>query len=106
MSQLADQAYQLLRQVPKGKITTYKCLAEALNTKAYQAIGQIMRRNPYAPQVPCHRVVRNNGNLGGFNGSTRGKNITNKIKLLKKEGIEVENGKIKDFEKKLWCFKT
>ena len=83
------QIYDLLRQVPKGKITTYKALAEALNTKAYQAVGNAMNKNPYAPEVPCHRVVKANGEIGGFASGTK-----KKIEMLKKEGIIIENGKI------------
>ena len=52
MKSLADKAYDLLRKVPKGRVTTYKEIALALDTKAYQGIGQIMRNNPYAPEVP------------------------------------------------------
>jgi methylated-DNA-[protein]-cysteine S-methyltransferase len=52
MKTFADQAYDLLKKVPKGRVTTYKEIAHALNTKAYRGVGQAMRKNPYAPQVP------------------------------------------------------
>ena len=52
MKSLADKAYDLLRKVPKGRVTTYKEIAHALKTRSYQGIGQAMRRNPYAPEVP------------------------------------------------------
>lgn len=52
MKTFADQAYELLRQVPKGRVTTYKEIAQALGTKAYRGIGQAMKNNPYAPEVP------------------------------------------------------
>ncbi len=81
--------YQILKKVPKGKVTTYKALAQALNTNAYRAVGNAMNKNPYAPQVPCHRVINSNGNLGGF-----ASGIKNKIKMLKEEGVEIQNGKI------------
>ena len=64
-----QKIYSLLKKVPKGKITTYKILAEALDTKAYRAVGQAMRNNPYAPEVPCHRVVSSDGSIGGFSGT-------------------------------------
>ncbi len=48
----ADQAYELLRQVPKGRVTTYREIAHALGTRAYQSVGQAMKNNPYAPEVP------------------------------------------------------
>jgi len=52
MKTFADKAYDLLRQVPAGRVTTYKELAHALGTKAYRGIGQAMKRNPHAPEVP------------------------------------------------------
>jgi methylated-DNA-[protein]-cysteine S-methyltransferase len=48
----ADRAYDLLRKVPKGRVTTYKEIAHALETRAYRSVGQAMRNNPYAPEVP------------------------------------------------------
>ena len=52
MKTFADQAYELLRQVPKGRVTTNKEIAHALGTKAYRSVGQAMKHNPYAPEVP------------------------------------------------------
>lgn len=52
MNTFADNAYDLLRKVPKGRVTTYKEIAHALKTRAYRGVGQAMRRNPYAPEVP------------------------------------------------------
>ena len=84
-----EKCYNLLRQVPKGKVTTYKSLAQAMNTKAYRAVGTAMNKNPYAPEVPCHRVINSNGKLGGY-----AFGLPKKIKMLKAEGIEIENNKI------------
>jgi methylated-DNA-[protein]-cysteine S-methyltransferase len=100
----SEKIYALLRKVPKGKITTYKELAKALKTKAYRAVGQAMRNNPYAPEVPCHRVVASDGSIGGFSGKKTGKAIQNKISMLKKEGISFEKNRIKNFEKLLFKF--
>lgn len=52
MKTFAEKIYDLLRTVPKGRVTTYKQLANALGTKAYRGVGQAMKRNPYAPEVP------------------------------------------------------
>jgi methylated-DNA-[protein]-cysteine S-methyltransferase len=52
MKTFAHKAYDLLRKVPKGRVTTYKEIAHALETRAYQGVGQAMRKNPYAPEVP------------------------------------------------------
>ena len=104
MKTFSERAYELLKKVPRGRVTTYKELAHALNTKAYRAIGQAMRNNPYAPKVPCHRVVASDGSIGGFSGKKSGKAIQEKIEMLKKEGIVFEKNKIKNFEKKIVRF--
>jgi len=52
MKTFAEKAYDLLRKVPQGRVTTYKEIAHGLGTKAYRGIGQAMKRNPYAPEVP------------------------------------------------------
>jgi methylated-DNA-[protein]-cysteine S-methyltransferase len=104
MSPLAVKAYKLLKKVPKGRVTTYKALGDALGTHGYRAIGQIMRINPYAPVVPCHRVVASDGSIGGFMGSKRGKNIRRKIALLRSEGISVVGKKIVDFQYHLFIY--
>ena len=52
MKTFADKAYDLLRKVPKGRVTTYKEIAHGLKTKAYRGVGQAMKRNPFAPEVP------------------------------------------------------
>ena len=98
MTKFANQVYNLLCQVPGGRVTSYKALAEAMNTRAYQAIGQIMKRNPNAPQVPCHRVVKSNGQLGGFMGEKSGVTLDRKVSLLEKEGVMVRDGKVINFE--------
>jgi len=100
----ADKVYTLCKKVPKGKVTTYKELAKALGTKAYRAVGQAMRHNPYAPIVPCHRVVASDGTMGGFGGQTHGPNIRSKIRMLEKEGVRVIGGKIHNFERILHRF--
>ncbi len=99
MSSFNQQVYQLLKQVPLGRVTTYKSLAQALNTKAYQAVGNALRNNPNAPHIPCHRVVKSSGTIGGFNGKIKGQEIQRKIKLLNREGVRIERGKILNFEK-------
>jgi methylated-DNA-[protein]-cysteine S-methyltransferase len=90
----AHRCYQLLRLIPRGKVTTYKELAKALNCAAYRAVGNAMRRNPDAPVVPCHRVVKSDGGLGGYAGGVR-----KKIELLKREGVSIEGMKVANFSK-------
>lgn len=98
---MKEKVYDLVKKVPAGRVTTYKAIAEKLGCKCYRLIGQIMARNPYAPVVPCHRVVKSNGEVGGFNGNNY--NIE-KIELLKSEGVKIENGKVNDFEKLRFAF--
>ncbi len=88
-----EKVYSAIERVPKGKVTTYKEIGMALKTRGYRAIGHALKRNPYAPTVPCHRVVRNDGDIGGFSGSKED-NIKKKIGILREEGVEVKNRKI------------
>ena len=99
MSNFKEKIYSKLKKVPKGKVTTYGQLAKAVNSKAYRAVGTAMNKNPYAPLVPCHRVVCSDGTIGGF-----ATGVANKIRILKTESVEVNNKKIVDFEKKLFKF--
>jgi len=98
----AEQVYAVLRKVPAGKVTTYKLLAEQIGTKAYQAVGSALANNPYAPVVPCHRVVASDGSIGGFMGKKTGQSIDKKIKMLAAEGVFVKDSKIIDFKSKLF----
>ncbi len=83
----------LLTKIPKGKVTTYGEIARALgDVHLSRAVGNAVRDNPFAPEVPCHRVIRSNGGIGGFGGELTGENIKQKIRLLKEEGVYL-NGK-------------
>ena len=95
----AERCYRILASVPRGKITTYSDIAHAIGSRAYRAVGNAMNKNPYAPEVPCHRVVNRDGHLGGYAGG-----IDKKEALLKSEGIEIENGHIVDLERYLMNF--
>ncbi len=99
MTLFQKKTYQLLTTVPRGRVTTYKALADALGTKGYRAIGQFMKHNPYAPAVPCHRVVASTGTIGGFNGG-----ITKKIRMLREEGVKISGKNIIDFPTVLFPF--
>jgi len=97
---LDQLVYKKLLRVPKGKITTYGELAKAVGLKNGQrVIGRIMNKNPFPVIVPCHRVVNSNGKIGGY---AYGQDVKNK--MLTKEGIEIQNGKILDFEKRIYKF--
>ncbi len=89
MRNFYEECYNILKKVPKGKVTTYKNLARALNSKAYRAVGTAMNKNPYAPKIPCHRVVNSDGKAGKFAHGT-----AKKVKMLRSEGVDVVDGKI------------
>ena len=95
-----QKCYELLSQIPQGKISTYKQIANMLNTKAYRAVGNAMAKNPNPIIVPCHRVIKSDGHIGGY---VLG--IKKKISLLKNEGIVIKQGKVIDFEKYIHSFK-
>jgi methylated-DNA-[protein]-cysteine S-methyltransferase len=63
-----ERVWALTAQVPAGKVVTYADVAAALGSKGYRAVGNALNRNPYAPAVPCHRVVGSDGRLTGFAG--------------------------------------
>ena len=95
----SQKVYDLLKEIPKGKVTTYKEISQKLGTKGYRGIGQIVGANPDAPKVPCHRVVRSDGGLGGY-----AFGIEKKVAILAEEGVKVSDGKIADFAKKFYKF--
>ncbi|MBI4983289.1 MGMT family protein [Candidatus Woesearchaeota archaeon] len=86
---------RIVSKIPKGKVTTYKEIGKELGSgQVYRAVGVALKKNPYAPLVPCHRVIKADGSIGGYKGKTSGKAIKEKIKLLRKEGIKVTNNKV------------
>src|SRR3989344_6789698 len=98
---LKNKIYQKLKQVPRGKVITYKELAKAVNSSAYRHVGRCMAENKDTKHIPCYKVVKSNGEIGEY--SARGGRKT-KIKLLKKDGIKVVNEKV-DLKKCGWRFK-
>ncbi|KAK0634819.1 6-O-methylguanine DNA methyltransferase [Bombardia bombarda] len=78
--------YLLLLQIPPGTVTTYGILAAALSSSP-RAVGNALRRNPFAPQVPCHRVVATGGTLGGFKGARHGLDAKSLALLGEKRGL-------------------
>ena len=104
MKTFSDNVYDLLRKVPKGRVTTYKEIAHALGTRAYRGVGQAMKRNTYAPEVPWHRVIATSGRIGGFKGKTSGGAIQEKMNMLIDEGIEFDEGRVRNFEEIIFRF--
>lgn len=79
------RVYLALLEVPRGQTISYKELGERIGCHSAQAIGQALKRNPFAPDVPCHRVIRSDGSIGGFHGKIEGEMIERKRKLLESE---------------------
>ncbi len=84
------RVYQATKRIPKSKVATYAWIARQINSPhAARAVGNTLHKNPYAPTVPCHRVVRSDGYLGGFASGMR-----KKEKLLRKEGVVILENRI------------
>jgi methylated-DNA-[protein]-cysteine S-methyltransferase len=91
---LEEKVYKKLLEVPPGMVTTYGELSKAVGIKNGQrVIGRIMNKNPYPVIVPCHRVIKSDGKIGGY---AWGEKI--KISMLSKEGVKIKNGKIVDLK--------
>lgn len=79
------RVYLELLKVPRGSTITYGELARRIGCRSAQAVGQALKRNPFAPAVPCHRVVAADGSIGGFGGHRDGEYIERKRRLLEQE---------------------
>ena len=81
------KVWKFLKKIKKGEVKTYKEVAIAIKRpKAARAVANACAKNPYAPKIPCHRVIRSDGTLGGFS-SPGGTNT--KKKMLRKEGFSI-----------------
>ena len=81
------KVWKYLKTIPKGTVKTYKQVAIAINRpKSVRAVANACAKNPYAPKIPCHRVIRSDGGLGGYSG--RG-GIKTKLSLLKSEKVDI-----------------
>ncbi|MBI4280583.1 MGMT family protein [Candidatus Uhrbacteria bacterium] len=99
-SSFAEKVYRLLQKVPAGKLTTYGALAKALGKKgAARAVGQALGKNPQLVRLPCHRVIKNDGSLGGY-----AEGVRKKMALLRKEGVIIRHGRVIFLEKHLHTF--
>ena len=79
------KVWKYLKKIPRGKVKTYSEVAKLIGKPlAVRAVANAIGKNPLAPQIPCHRVIRSDGSLGGYSGKG---GIKTKRLLLKKEGI-------------------
>ena len=87
---IRQYTYYLVRQIPPGQVSTYGAVAKALGNKGYaRAVGKYMNTNPDADTMPCFKIVKSDGSLGGF-----GLGTDDKIRRLKRDGISVKNAKM------------
>jgi methylated-DNA-[protein]-cysteine S-methyltransferase len=91
-----NRIYEALQEVPRGRVTTYALLARRVGCGSPRAVGQALRRNPFAPEVPCHRVIASDLTIGGFQGERAGSSIEKKLKMLAAEGVSFRNGKLSE----------
>lgn len=99
MKNFTEKCYEIVRTIPKGKVTTYKEIAQALHSKGYRAVGHAMSTNKDVPHTPCHRVVGSQGDITGYIHGTHKKRT-----MLKKEGVTF-NGKKVDLKKHFYAIK-
>lgn len=85
-----ERVYKECSKIPKGKVSTYNAIAKKLKSSP-RAVGNALRRNPYAPQVPCHRVIKSDRTLGGYDGIM---NNSKKVQMLKLEGVIISNDRV------------
>ncbi len=79
------KVWNYLKTIKKGSVKTYKQVAIGINRpKSARAVANAVGKNPFPPKIPCHRVIRSDGSIGGYSGKG---GIKTKIKLLKNEGI-------------------
>jgi methylated-DNA-[protein]-cysteine S-methyltransferase len=84
-----QKVWAVCARVPEGRVTTYAAIARKLGSQAYRAVGNAMNRNPYAPKVPCHRVVGSDGSLTGF-----AHGLDRKREMLQAEGVKLMGGRV------------
>jgi methylated-DNA-[protein]-cysteine S-methyltransferase len=95
-----EEVYALLSKIPLGKVSTYGDIARALgHPRAARAVGRIIANNPNPISIPCHRVVKSNGEIGGF---AYGQQM--KKEILEKEGIRFQDQIVENFEEKRLSF--
>ncbi|TAG10878.1 MAG: MGMT family protein [Verrucomicrobia bacterium] len=87
ISDFEAAVYQAVRCIPRGKVVSYKQVTASIGRGSPRAVGSALAKNPFAPEVPCHRAVRSDGALGGFHGMTQGARMLEKHELLRSEGV-------------------
>ena len=82
--------YEIVKKIPKGKVLNYKQVAQLTGfPRAWRAVGNILNKNPDPKTIPCHRVIRSDGKIGGYKNG-----VKKKIALLKKEGLKIKKRRL------------
>jgi methylated-DNA-[protein]-cysteine S-methyltransferase len=104
ITEFQRRVYAAVKRIPRGRVSTYGEVATFIGCRSSRAVGQALRRNPFAPRVPCHRVVAADGSLGGFAGTRSGTELTRKRCLLAQEGVGFDAaGRLADPQRR-WDF--
>ena len=102
VSPFCARVYAAVRAIPRGRVATYGGIARGRGCGSARAVGQALRRNPFAPVVPCHRVIASGLRLGGFQGHKSGPALARKRRLLAAEGVRFDDtGRLCDRDR-LW----
>ncbi|HQI13344.1 MAG TPA: MGMT family protein [Candidatus Woesebacteria bacterium] len=83
------KVYKIVSKIPKGQTMSYKQVASIMGTKAYQAVGQALKNNPDPTNIPCHRVIKSNGQVGSYFGKNDSSSKRKKLKILRSEGVKI-----------------
>ncbi|KDQ11119.1 hypothetical protein BOTBODRAFT_114791, partial [Botryobasidium botryosum FD-172 SS1] len=100
--------YDFVRTIPLGKVTTYKVICDALGQGSPRSVGTALRNNPFAPFVPCHRIIASDYFIGGFRGewgmeSKTKTEVNDKMAMLAKEGVGfTKHGYLIGGEEMIW----
>jgi len=89
-----QRVYDAVARIPRGRVATYKDIAAGIGCGSPRAVGQALKKNPFAPRVPCHRVIASDLTIGGFRGEVAGAAVRRKLRLLEGEGVRFINGRL------------
>jgi methylated-DNA-[protein]-cysteine S-methyltransferase len=89
-SKFKNKVYEIVKRIPLGKLLTYKEVARLAGyPRAFRAAGNALNKNPNLKMIPCHRVIKSDGQIGGYRYGRK-----RKVSLLKKEGVIIKKGKV------------
>ena len=93
--------YEAVKLIPVGRVSTYARISRLVGAGSPRSAGQALKKNPFAPDVPCHRVISSDLTMGGFCGRRSGPEVERKLRLLAEEGVIFAHGKLAD-PSRLW----